>query len=243
MRSRNTPFCGQPISFRRGQGFSLIELMVALLLGVFLIGAVILTYLSSRSAAADAEQISRMQENARFAVEYIIRDLRNAGYADELDALLWSRQYVRGLFADVTGEGNDTLTIRYLGRGHCTDVFREVKVVQNVYSVNTDDQLVCEGFAVEEGDDDFVSGGSVALLTGVTGLQFSPICPADEPNCDCSIASEDISNSCIGMQVSLNFGGLRVGGAVDSRSIVFQAAFRNIILERIKVGVPVPSSS
>ena len=220
------------------RGFTLVELMIAMLLGIFLIGAVILTYLASRSAAADAEQLSRMQENVRFATEYIVRDLRNAGYADEMGSLLYDRAYVRGEFATI-GANNETLAVRYLGRGHCTDVFEDIRVVENEYSVNNG-QLLCVGRYVDPVDGTFLSeGGATVLLTGVVGVEFNSICPATSPNCTCAVDEDDsVEESCIGMRVRLDLQGLRAGTAFDVRSVEFRAAFRNVILERVKLGIP-----
>ena len=230
----------------RNRGFSLIELMVALLLGVFLIGAVVFTYLTSRSAASDAEQLSRMQENVRFAVEYLIRDLRNAGFADDLDSTVWAWSFVRGAFATIETDGNgrQTLVVRYLGRGHCTQAFNQFEVVQNAYSVDpVTRQLVCRGqhasAPTNEGDPvSFDDGGTVSLLPGVRAIQFNPICPAgvDQADCQCQhdASDESVSRSCIGMRVQLDLEGLRAGAEFDTRSIAFQAAFRNVVLERIK---------
>ena len=226
---------------RRHDGFTLIELMIAMMLGIFLIGAVILTYLSSRSAASDAEQISRMQANVRFAVEYMIRDFRNAGYADELGSLIYDRAYVRGEMATI-GANNDSLTVRYLGRGHCTDVFNEVRIVENEYSVNEQlGQLVCQGRYVDPTTGTFVASGSaIALLNGVNGLRFDYICPDGTTTCACALGDTDasVANSCIGITARLDFQALRAGTGFDIRSIQFQTAFRNVILERMRRGIP-----
>jgi type IV pilus assembly protein PilW len=62
------------------QGLSLVELMVALTIGLFLIGGVISLQLSSRSAYSDTERYARMGENGRYAWQTLERDLRLAGF-------------------------------------------------------------------------------------------------------------------------------------------------------------------
>tara|TARA_R110001592_G_scaffold52511_6_gene160656 strand:+ start:1337 stop:2398 length:1062 start_codon:yes stop_codon:yes gene_type:complete len=62
------------------QGFSLIELMVAMVLGLVLMGGVIQVFLSSKQSYVFNEELGWMQENSRFAIEYMTRDLRMAGY-------------------------------------------------------------------------------------------------------------------------------------------------------------------
>ncbi len=62
------------------RGFSLVELMVALVLGLILSAAVIQIFITSKNVYRMQEIMSRNQENARFAFEYMSRDLRMAGY-------------------------------------------------------------------------------------------------------------------------------------------------------------------
>ena len=65
---------------RPERGFSIVELMIALLLGLILLGGVIQVFLSSRQTYNANEAMSRMQENGRFALEFIARSARLAGY-------------------------------------------------------------------------------------------------------------------------------------------------------------------
>lgn len=62
------------------RGFSLIELMIAMVLGLFIIGGVIVVFIGSSQSFSSNESLSRVQENGRFALELIARDLRNVGY-------------------------------------------------------------------------------------------------------------------------------------------------------------------
>lgn len=67
-------------SLRRQGGLSLIELMIALLVGLLLLGGLSQIYLSSKQSYNAQEQLARMQEGGRFAMDLITRDLRRAGY-------------------------------------------------------------------------------------------------------------------------------------------------------------------
>lgn len=64
---------------RRQSGFSLIELMVALVLGLVLIGGVINIFISNQQAFRTNESLGRLQENARISFELTARELRQAG--------------------------------------------------------------------------------------------------------------------------------------------------------------------
>ena len=70
----------------RAKGFTLIELMIALVLSLFLLGAILLIFFSAQNSANRAEQLSRVQENIRFASDLIVRDVRNAGFRDDPSA-------------------------------------------------------------------------------------------------------------------------------------------------------------
>ena len=69
-----------PVRTRQQAGLSLIELMIAMVIGLVLILGVIQIFSASRTAAQLAEGASRAQENARFAIDYLQRDIRMAGH-------------------------------------------------------------------------------------------------------------------------------------------------------------------
>lgn len=61
-------------------GFSLVELMVASTIGLIVLGAVGYFYLGARQSFRTTDNLSRIQENARLAIETMARDIRMAGY-------------------------------------------------------------------------------------------------------------------------------------------------------------------
>ena len=62
------------------QGMTLIEILIALVLGLFLIAGIFQIFLSSKQSYRMQENLSRMQESGRFAMEFISRDVRMADY-------------------------------------------------------------------------------------------------------------------------------------------------------------------
>ncbi len=60
-------------------GFSLVELMIAMVLGLLVLMAVTGAFLSQRQVYRVTENLARMQGNARVAFELLARDLREAG--------------------------------------------------------------------------------------------------------------------------------------------------------------------
>lgn len=69
----------QKANARTQNGFTLVELMVALVLGLLVVGAASALFLSSRRTYGATASVNRMQENGRAAFEIMARDLRAAG--------------------------------------------------------------------------------------------------------------------------------------------------------------------
>lgn len=69
----------RPMSFRsQVRGITLIELMIALVLGLLVVGAAIGIFLSNRRAYTATESLGRVQENVRTSFELMSRDVREA---------------------------------------------------------------------------------------------------------------------------------------------------------------------
>lgn len=68
------------ISGRTERGVTLVELMVALVIGSFLIIGAVQVYSQSRSAYIVNENIARVQENGEFALDVLEPDVRMASY-------------------------------------------------------------------------------------------------------------------------------------------------------------------
>lgn len=72
------------VVFRNGpctrfKGFSLVELMIALVLGLLLTAGLIQLFSGTRLTFRTNDALARVQENGRFALELLKRDLRTAG--------------------------------------------------------------------------------------------------------------------------------------------------------------------
>lgn len=63
----------------RSRGFSLIELMIGLLLGLIVVAAAIGIFISNSHTQRATESLGRIAENARVAYELMARDIREAG--------------------------------------------------------------------------------------------------------------------------------------------------------------------
>jgi len=68
-------------------GLSLIELMIAMVLGLLLMSGVVSVFLSAKQGYVNQDATSQLQENARFALEMMTREMRMAGYGGCSDAI------------------------------------------------------------------------------------------------------------------------------------------------------------
>lgn len=71
----------------RMRGFTLVELMVAMTIGLIILAAVSTLFVSSKQTYSTQDRLARLQENARFAMQFIIKDLRLAGDFGCLDEI------------------------------------------------------------------------------------------------------------------------------------------------------------
>ena len=110
------------------QGITLIELMIALVIGLLATGAMLKVYVDSSRLYRFNEGLARIQENGRFATEFIRRDARMAGFwGCNHEATLTNRiktsvlDYPRYELSGITGtsgsDSNDPDTITFSGAG------------------------------------------------------------------------------------------------------------------------------
>ncbi|MCP5419136.1 MAG: PilW family protein [Gammaproteobacteria bacterium] len=65
---------------KKQRGLTLIEIMIALALGLMLIAGLLQLFVGTRQSFRMQENLSRVQESGRYALEYLSRSLRLAGY-------------------------------------------------------------------------------------------------------------------------------------------------------------------
>ncbi len=64
------------------RAFTLVEMLIAMLIGVFLMTGIIQIFSSAKQAYRLQENLSRLQENGRLAMDMIATDIRMTGYTD-----------------------------------------------------------------------------------------------------------------------------------------------------------------
>jgi type IV pilus assembly protein PilW len=93
---------------RKQKGLSLVEIMIAMLIGLFLTGGVMQIFASSRMTYRVHEATSRMQETGRMALEVLARDIRMAdfwGCASDITNVVNNLDTAGAGYIDYTGGG------------------------------------------------------------------------------------------------------------------------------------------
>ena len=67
----------------RARGFSLLEFMIAMTIGLFMIAGLVYLIAETSRSRAEIERSSRQIENGRYAIDRIAEDLRHAGFFSE----------------------------------------------------------------------------------------------------------------------------------------------------------------
>ena len=102
-------------------GLSLVELMIAMTIGILLVFGLLEVFGASRTAYQLSQGIARVQENGRFAMDFLQRDLRMVGHLgcvnDQARFLPESQSGTRLALAPTFMADADRITKNYAGSG------------------------------------------------------------------------------------------------------------------------------
>ena len=175
MKSKHT----HSIALRRRTqaGFTLIEIMVAVTIGLFIVLALTGVFINMKSAFTAQDQLSELQDSERLALTVLTTTVESAGYfPDPLASTATGNLPAGGAFADGQGivgttgaaPASDTLTTRYVsasgdGLVDCfgqTNTSGSKATFTNVFSVSANNELMCAA-----------NGGTpTALISNVSAL-------------------------------------------------------------------------
>ncbi len=165
----------------RGQnGFSIIELMIALLIGLFLVGGLLTMVQDNRRVFGSQNQLSQLQDGERLALTMMTDVIQMAGYFPDPTSnsaqttMLANSTTTPAMVAGqaLTGTSNaaapgDTIIVRYTTSGSdnilsCTGTSKTGAIFTyvNAFSVNNANQLICTR----------EDGVAYPLVNGVTNL-------------------------------------------------------------------------
>jgi type IV pilus assembly protein PilW len=82
----NSHYAAEPRLNQAERGFSLIEMMIAMAVGLMLIGGMITVFAGSKRSAQVNSTMATMQEHGRFALNSIVSDVRMAGFQGCVDS-------------------------------------------------------------------------------------------------------------------------------------------------------------
>lgn len=142
---------------KKQAGFTLVEMMIAMVLGLVIIAAVINMYVGSSRSSGYTQGLQTMQENGRYGVSVMRRGLQLAGYSPEerIDPV------------EVTTSGEDFITVRmrrpYDCNGADTTSSPTAGFAVNTYAFDsTNNTITCKGnqatataMPIVEGVDEF----------------------------------------------------------------------------------------
>ena len=118
-------------AWKSQKGMTLVELLISITLGLIITAALLSLFINSRQSYRVNENMSRLQENARFAVSFLSRDLRMADYR----ACVTGDRLVNAVAGqnDTGLNGSDTVTILWQSNA-CGDASA---IVTTIYSIQT----------------------------------------------------------------------------------------------------------
>lgn len=176
-----------PGPLRCARGFTLVELMVAIAVALFLIGGILTVVQHTRNTFLIQKQLAQLQDSERIAMILMAGVVQSAGYypAPNLNSAATALPATTAFAtagtptiqgAHVNNTQGDTITVRYavalsdnafncMG-GQNTTV--ALDTWENTFSVNAQNQLVCTLFRKSDN-----STTTEVLVNGVTGLQIT----------------------------------------------------------------------
>lgn len=206
------------LSPRRQQGFSLIELMIGLVAGLIVIGAVSSFTVATLRASNENVQSSRLTQDLRTAMTLVTRELRRAGYDGAAVARLGTGTSLSGY--TTLSVANGCLTYQY--NRISGDQFRAIRLNANALEMATAAAAIAgcaSGTWNQVTDTDVVN--ITGFLLGETKEKFSAV----------------VSSRVVGTNTEVTVGcGVVRNVAIDiTGSLVADASISRTIREEVRV--------
>ena len=197
------------------KAFTLVEMMVAMLIGLIIIAGIMMLFVSSKQTYRLNTAMTHVHDNGRFAMNYLVSDLRKAGWVDS-DIETVDGHSLAAPFdqlednVDVTGgQASDALTVRYYGEENCIGDKPSDGIVQNQYQLEATvdglPELKCNGASLIKNVESFQIRYGILNSNGlqyVTSDEVSDISLLQTLQIAFSVASDE--KNVIDKNVSLN---------------------------------------
>lgn len=152
----------------RQRGFTLVEILVALAIGALLTVGFVQIFSGSKKTYLVQDNLSRLQENGRFAMDFLSQDIRMAGFRQNATpANPFTDDAIRGFEGSGSFNSNigDAIEIRYEADRNCVGndpntVGAKDGIARNVFFIK-DGELKCRG-----------NGQTEPLVEGMEDMQI-----------------------------------------------------------------------
>ncbi|MBF0369105.1 MAG: PilW family protein [Magnetococcales bacterium] len=169
MKQTNTQWRLSPAA-----GFTLVELMVAMTLGLVLLTGIIRILQSNQDTYQLQEGVGEIQENGRFVLDFLAQDMRMTGFPRESTIVTAP---IIGI--DGGNAANDSVTIQYESATNCFGDATNGTLTQNQYLVQNNangvPELQCIGSIAG-------APGATATYTLVAGVESLQILYGEDTN-------------------------------------------------------------
>ena len=141
------------------KGFTIVEIMVALTISLVLLAGVFQIYISSKESFRVQNELARLQENQRIAVEFLQRDIRQAGF------IPFGAAFIDNPIEVLDGDdgASDEIIVRYTSKKDCLGQDAPNDIAVNRYFIDAEERLMCEGNG---------GGGAQPIADGVSNMQI-----------------------------------------------------------------------
>jgi len=160
------------------QGFTLVELLVAMAVSLLAIGAIYSTFLSQFKSYQVQEEVAAMQQNIRSAMYHMQREIRMAGCNPYNNSTtLPSQDYIP------ESKRGSNYPINQMIKANSTSIVFMKDV--NPLDGDVDDPNEIIGYSLDEGDGDLLrntGGGDQTVAENINALDFVYLDGASPPN-------------------------------------------------------------
>jgi len=188
------------------QGFSLLEVLISMVIGLFLLVGITSSYLSSKKSSLVRDEVSILEDNGRAALELLTESLQHTGTVPTADFITNTADgdsigtiYLgdQTLNTDCNGDVNNRLPDPCLAGETVIDTVNAHKIYNTFYVDGAEEQLKCRGSLIDE---------QTVLAEGIENMQILYGVDLDsDSNAERYVTSDDVGNwgNVVSLQVAI----------------------------------------